>query len=250
MTDSREPAAGVTTGSAGVVPTIGILAGMGPRSTSPFLERVLDECARQYGARLDADFPPILVLSQPTPFTLDGPLDPDAMTRAIRAGLLRLVDAGADLVAIPCNVAHLWFEAIVHGLDVPVLHLVETAIGALPDDVRTATVLATRPVVDAGLYQAALEARDAEVRDPGRYREAVDDLIGGVKASNPAERLDEAWDALVDDLVTDGVDAVVLGSTDLAAVPATAREARVRVVESGGAAAAELVRRWRALAGR
>jgi aspartate/glutamate racemase len=32
-------------------PIIGILAGMGPRSTGPFLDLIVDECQRQYGAR-------------------------------------------------------------------------------------------------------------------------------------------------------------------------------------------------------
>jgi hypothetical protein len=38
-------------------PTIGILAGMGPRSTGPFVDRVVAECQLQYGARHDIDFP-------------------------------------------------------------------------------------------------------------------------------------------------------------------------------------------------
>jgi aspartate racemase len=33
--------------------SIGILAGMGPRSTTPFLELVIDQCQIQYGAHYD-----------------------------------------------------------------------------------------------------------------------------------------------------------------------------------------------------
>jgi aspartate/glutamate racemase len=33
------------------VPTIGILAGMGPRSTGPFLDLVVTACQKMYGAR-------------------------------------------------------------------------------------------------------------------------------------------------------------------------------------------------------
>ncbi|TCO68302.1 hypothetical protein [Marinisporobacter balticus] len=36
---------------------IGILAGMGPRSTAPFLDLVIDECQLQYGAKYDEEFP-------------------------------------------------------------------------------------------------------------------------------------------------------------------------------------------------
>lgn len=32
---------------------IGILAGMGPRSTAPFIDLVVNECQLQYGAKYD-----------------------------------------------------------------------------------------------------------------------------------------------------------------------------------------------------
>ena len=45
---------------------IGILAGMGPRSTAPFVDMLVDACQRQYGARYDIDFPPMLIYALPT----------------------------------------------------------------------------------------------------------------------------------------------------------------------------------------
>ena len=53
---------------------IGILAGMGPRSTAPFVDMVVDECQRQYGARYDIDFPPMQIYALPTPFYIDRPI--------------------------------------------------------------------------------------------------------------------------------------------------------------------------------
>jgi aspartate racemase len=55
--------------------TIGILAGMGPTSTAPFIELMIEECRRQYGARDDIDFPRMLICSQPAAFCHDRPLD-------------------------------------------------------------------------------------------------------------------------------------------------------------------------------
>ena len=47
--------------------TIGVLAGMGPRSTAPFIDQMVTERPRQYCARHDDDFRPTLsVLNQPT----------------------------------------------------------------------------------------------------------------------------------------------------------------------------------------
>ena len=53
---------------------IGILAGMGPRSTAPFVDLVLDECQRQYGARHDVEFPRMMTYSLPVPFYPEIPL--------------------------------------------------------------------------------------------------------------------------------------------------------------------------------
>jgi aspartate racemase len=48
-------------------PTVGILAGMGPRSTASFIDLVVTECQVQYSARDDIDFPKTMC-SQPAPF--------------------------------------------------------------------------------------------------------------------------------------------------------------------------------------
>lgn len=224
---------------------LGILAGMGPRSTAPFLEKVLDECQAQYGATLDADFPPMMIHSLPTPFTVDGPLDHDAMRRAIRGGLERLEHAGVAIAAIPCNVAHLWFDEIVRGSRIPVLDLIEATAEAVPPEAAAVSVLAVRATVNAGLYRDALEARGLAVRDPSAHQDRVDALVRGVKGSRAPEHLAAEWDALVDALVDEGVDCAVLSSTDLSAIDATAREERLTVVDSGAALARRLVERWR-----
>ena len=65
---------------------------MGPRSTAPFVDMVVDECQRQYGARDDLDFPPMLIYSLPTPFYIDRPIDHVAMQAVIGAGLRKLAD--------------------------------------------------------------------------------------------------------------------------------------------------------------
>ena len=52
---------------------IGILAGMGPKSTGPFVDKVVDECQKIYGAIHDMDFPHMMIYSCPTPFYIKWP---------------------------------------------------------------------------------------------------------------------------------------------------------------------------------
>lgn len=89
-------------------PSIGILAGMGPRSTGPFIDMVVTECQRQYGARDDIDFPKMMICSQPAPFYEDRPVDDAALEEAIRSGLQDLERTGVDFLAIACNTVHIY----------------------------------------------------------------------------------------------------------------------------------------------
>jgi aspartate racemase len=91
---------------------IGILAGMGPKSTAPFIDKVVALCQQRHGARHDSDFPPMLIYSCPTPFYLDRPLDHTALEAAIATGTARLAACGVDYIAIPCNVAHVYFDRL------------------------------------------------------------------------------------------------------------------------------------------
>lgn len=85
---------------------------MGPRSTAPFVDLVIDECKAQSGACFDIDFPQILILSQPTPFYLDRPIDHGDLKQSILQGLRKLEASGVSFVAMPCNTAHLYFDEL------------------------------------------------------------------------------------------------------------------------------------------
>ncbi|MEZ6094170.1 MAG: hypothetical protein R3C03_08005 [Pirellulaceae bacterium] len=63
-------------------PTIGILAGMGSRSTGPFLDLGVSACQEIYGARDDIDFPRMLICSQQAPFYEDREIDHEALKSA------------------------------------------------------------------------------------------------------------------------------------------------------------------------
>jgi aspartate racemase len=93
-------------------PQIGILAGMGLRSTAPFVDMLVSERQRQYGAQHDIDFPPMMIYSLPTPFYLDRPLDHYAMQQIISAGLRHLAATGVAFIAMACNSAHIYYRRL------------------------------------------------------------------------------------------------------------------------------------------
>jgi aspartate racemase len=226
---------------------IGILAGMGPRSTAPFVDMVVDECQRQYGARYDIDFPPMMIYSLPTPFYIDWPLDHLALEAAIGAGLRKLEDTGVAFVAMPCNSAHIYFERLAAGIGVPLLNMVDEALRALPPASKTIGLLATRPALESRLYQAALKRAGRTVIAGETWQARVDQLIMAIKSSPDRVALSAQWRELEADLAAAGADTLLLACTDLNLVSAAAGT-QLPVLDATQCLARATVRTWRAIA--
>ncbi len=221
---------------------IGILAGMGPRSTAPFIDAVVTECQRQYGAKDDLDFPPMLIYALPTPFYVDRPVDHAALQAAIRAGLRKLAAAGVSFIAMPCNSAHAYYPALAAGLGVPLLNMVEETLRAIPAGSKKAILLATRVTAGSGLYQAPLRRAGLDVVEGEEWQRRVDELILAIKAS--AAQAVPLWDTLRADIDRAGIDTAILACTDLNAVRATIQGSTV-MLDAAECLARATVRTWR-----
>jgi aspartate racemase len=225
---------------------IGILAGMGPRSTAPFVDMLVDECQRQYSARDDIDFPPMLIYALPTPFYVDRPIDHAAMQAAIAAGLHKLEDTGVAFAAMPCNSAHIYFEALAGGMRVPLLNMIDAALAALPAESNTVALLATRPTIEARIYQDALERAGKRLLVGEGWQARVDALIQTIKSSADRGVARELWNTLVADLHAAGADTLLLACTDLNAVSG-ALDAPLELVDATRCLAEATIRAWRDL---
>jgi aspartate racemase len=225
-------------------PIIGILAGMGPRSTAPFVDLVIDECQRQYGARDDEEFPPMMIYALPAPFYLDRPLDHNALRAAIRAGLRRLADTGVAFVAMPCNTAHIYYDDLAAAIDIPLLNMVDEALRAVPAGASRVALLATRPTVEAGIYQVALARAGLELAPANDRQGQVDGLLAAIKSSADRRGAEGMWRALMAELAAEGVDTALLACTDLNAVSA-ASPPGITLLDATQRLAAATVREWR-----
>lgn len=200
-------------------PTIGILAGMGPHSTAPFLELVLAECQRQYGATEDIDFPPIMLRSHPTPFYADRPTDHAAMAAAVRDGLQKLAASGVDFLAIACNTAHIYFDELAAAVDVPLLDIVRVTMDRLSPNARRVALVAARPTAESQLYQRRF--RDAGLSVPELdWQDDVDALLMAVRANATPARFTELWSRVTRRAEAANADALVIACLDLSATVA------------------------------
>lgn len=193
---------------------IGILAGMGPRSTAPFIEKVVSVCQQKYGAHYDIDFPPMMIYSCPTPFYLDRPIDHNAMQQAIISGIEKLAASGVDYIAIPCNFAHSYYEAIQAAVSIPVLHIVEETLRSIPPHCKTVTVLATASTMDSKIYQEGLLRLGKELIFEPRWQKAVNHVLAAVKGGAVDTEVIGLWQALLAE-IGQRVSVVIIACTDL-----------------------------------
>ncbi len=192
---------------------IGILAGMGPKSTGPFIDTVVAECQTIYGAKHDMDFPHMMIYSCPTPFYMDRPIDHEAMKKAIIEGAQKLESTGASFIAMPCNTAHLYFEELQQSLSIPILNIVDETLKAIPETAKRVALLATEATVQSGIYQDGIAKRNIEYIHYEQWQESINQIITYIK-SGEVEEARELWSALVLQL-KDEVDTAIIACTDL-----------------------------------
>ena len=171
-------------------PTIGVLAGMGPKSTSPFVDALVTACQKNLGCKYDDDFPPIMILSWPTPFRLDGDGDfyASSMTDSIKKGFQKLIDSSVDILCMPCNSAHVYLPQ--NGPERPEhvkwISIVNATAKNIPNTTNKIILWATYNTSRSGIYQKELKNRLDEKLTVLQQRQ-VDRIISMVKEGNIVE---------------------------------------------------------------
>lgn len=197
---------------------IGILAGMGPRSTSPFIDLVIDECQRQYGAKYDEDFPPMMIYSLPTPFYVDRPIDHELMKKTIIGGLKSLEKTGVSFIAMPCNSAHIYFEELKSAINIPLLNIIEETVNSIPKTLKKVTLFSTEATFGAEIYQKGIIESGHDFIFKPQWQAKINALIQGIKNNkNDIENV-KIWNRLMEEVKAEGIQSLVIACTDLSTV--------------------------------
>jgi aspartate racemase len=206
------------TGSAGVV---GVLGGMGPLATIDFMHKMLSATP----AASDQDHVPVVVSSIPQVPDRSAAFRGEGVSplAAMIASGQRLAHAGVGVVVIPCNTAHLWFDAVQSALQLPMLHLVDAALEdatAAAGAGATLGLLCTDATLASGLYMNRTPRGDTAARvqwalpTASEMLELVMPGIAAVKAG-ALEQGGELLGAAAQALVRRGAQALVLGCTEV-----------------------------------
>ena len=127
---------------------LGILGGMGPLATAKFYEKLI----LMTGAKTDQENIHTIIDSNVkvpdrTSFIMGVGEDP---LPALLESIQRLTDAGADVIAIPCNTAHFFYEDMHGKSNIPILNMIELATKNLDSPTL---LLATEGTYESDLYR-------------------------------------------------------------------------------------------------
>ena len=200
---------------------LGILGGMGPAASAEYITRLI----QQTPATCDQEHIPFVLWSNPQ--------IPDRSTsmragdskplRDLIEGILALRYSQCDLIVIPCNTAHFWFDEMSKH-DVRIIHIVDSVAGELRSANVTGTVgvMGTQGTIEFGLYQNHLGKLGWDCIVPSQVemstlvQPAIDLIKGG-----DLEQAHPMFMTVVDSLIARGARAVVLGCTE---IPLSVRE--------------------------
>ena len=196
---------------------LGVLGGMGPLASAQFMVRL----TQLTPATRDQEHIPTVLWSDPRvpDRTVDKPSgDADPLPWLLR-GIEGLRRAGCGAIAIPCNTAHRWHDAMCEASGMPILHIVDAAAEELRRS-RCGTgrigVMATQAALDMRLYQDRLSKLGWDCIVPSR--DEMDRLVTPAIRLVKLNRMVDAYAplaAVARSLAHRGAGSIVLGCTEI-----------------------------------
>ncbi len=200
---------------------IGLVGGLGPAATVDLYDKIV----KASPAKTDQKHFKVVVEQNPqipdrTAYLLNGGTDP---TLALYAACRKLEKDGADIILIPCNTAHAFFESIAPHLKASMINMQQTTLEEIVEKLgkdRPVGLLATDGTVKTGIYKNKADQMGINLVTPDpKYQALVMEAIygpQGVKAGITdglcKEQLLEAGRHLVRDK---GAASLILGCTEL-----------------------------------
>jgi len=201
---------------------VGIVGGMGPESTVDLMRKIFAATR----AEREQDHVHLIVDSNPkTPDRMEFILGAgESPVPVICEGIRRVTAAGADLILIPCNTAHAFFDELQAAASVPIVNMIELCAGRARERQSEGDrlgILATTGTVRSKIYETALRSRGLEVVLPSdsEQQELMDAIFGpqGIKLGFLEANAPRVA-GLAAKLIDRGAKAVIAGCTEIGLV--------------------------------
>jgi aspartate racemase len=198
--------------------TLGIIGGVGPLATMFIGEMIV----RLTKASKDQEHVHTIIdndtsIPDRTAYILDS--SKENPVPVLQKDAIKLAQAGADVICIPCNTAHTFYDELVDASPVPVLHMIrETAHYAKSIGAKRVGILATDGTIFSKVYQTAIEEQGLEPVIPNEEIQAkvMSVIYDYVKAGKDVSIAQ--WEEIASHMKALNCDNVVLGCTELSIV--------------------------------
>ncbi|HEX5221831.1 MAG TPA: amino acid racemase [Verrucomicrobiae bacterium] len=197
---------------------IGLIGGLSPESTVHYYQILCREYNREAGG---LNFPKITLesLNLQELVTRFEKNDWDSVAAILLNALSRLKSAGAEFAAILANTPHNAYERIRGTAPLEILTIMDATSAALQADTRRkVALLGTKPTMEFGFFQKHFGAAGIETLVPeAAERQELDRIIWEELSHGKVEATSrDAARRMLAELERQGVEAVILGCTELA----------------------------------
>ena len=131
----------------------------------------------------------------------------------------KLISCGADVISIPCNTAHYFYDALAPMLSVPMVNIIYETVGfAKRAGAKKIGILATEGTVKSGAYEKVCSEIGIEYEAPDEeYQKMLSDIIyGEIKQGKDADMA--KFSQICRHMREKGCERLVLGCTELSLI--------------------------------
>lgn len=197
---------------------LGIIGGLGPMATA-YLMQLLTQMS---DAGTDQEHMEIVVYSKPsipdrTQYIL-GKSDRSPVPEMVLAGR-KLVEFGADLIAVPCITAHYFHDELERQIGIPIINAITETVQCIEqEEIDRVGLMATDGTIQSGLFQKELKRHNIQSILPAAdgQREIMHMIYEEVKAGRAVDP--EHFRNVSDRLFSQGAQVILLGCTELSLI--------------------------------
>jgi aspartate racemase len=202
--------------------TLGVLGGMGPKATSVFFEKVIQNTE----SNCDQDHIDMIILNHASlPDRTMSILDhqEEAFIKAIGKDIKLLEASGVANIALTCNTAHYFYEQMQALTDVPIINMVDETIKAIylkyGADSKVG-ILATNGTRRSGIYKNSCHKYnlDPYFPEPDVQDRVMDIIYNDVKGDLEVGSNNKLEDIIKDLIFEQNCKCVILACTELSCI--------------------------------
>ncbi len=196
---------------------LGVLGGLGPMATVYFYEMLISHTK----ASCDQEHIDLIINSRATTPDRSAFItgkSSESPFEIMASDAQKLVRYGADVLAIPCNTAHYFYDNLNKSINVPIINMVQNTVLHCKQQCNKVGILATSGTINTKTYQMVCNDQNLayEVPSEQKQNDLMSIIFDEIKQGKPANMA--LFNGVVSELKQKGCQCVILGCTELSLI--------------------------------